>query len=484
MSISSLSQNDQRELKRIFEVQKRAFQNDRVVSYETRIDRLDRCIHLLVDHQDAICEALLADFGSRSKYVSLMSEIITSIASLKNVKKNLKSWMKPDRRKALFPMNLFGARAHVYYQPKGVVGVMTPWNVPVGTVFSPLADILGAGNRCMIKPSEFTANTSDLLKKLFGSAFDETEIAVITGGPDMGAAFSAQPFDHLIFTGSTTIGKQVMHAAANNLTPVTLELGGKSPVIVGRSCDIEKTADQITVGKSMNAGQLCVSPDYAYVPIEKLDRFLAQCQLTSRSLFPAIAENPDYVSIINDRHYERLENYIEDAKTKGAQIISLGPEDGASDLRSSRKIAMHIIVNPNDDMLAMQEEIFGPILNVKTYENLDECLKYINSRPSPLALYYFGNDKKEQERVLLETSAGGVSINDIAVHYACDDLPFGGIGSSGMGHYHGFDGFKTFSHAKSVFRQGRVNLPKLMGSLPPYDNPKKLDKLLSSQIKK
>lgn len=470
------------ELQAKLQVQRRAFREEGEVSYATRVDRLDRCIALLVDHQDAICDALQQDFGCRSKYVTLMSEVMTCVGGLKHSRKNLKKWMKPERRKAPFPMNLFGARAQVYYQPKGVVGIMAPWNVPIGTVFSPLTDVLAAGNRCMIKPSEFTPHTAELLAELFPQYFDASEVCVCPGGAEVGVAFSGLALDHLIFTGSTTVGRLIMRAAAENLTPVTLELGGKSPVIVSRSSDINSAAEAIITGKAMNAGQLCISPDYAFVPEDSLELFVDQCRATINEQFPTIADNPDFVAVVNERHYDRISGYLQDAHSKGARVEPLMPAGETFDDRNQHKIPLHLVVNPGDDMLVMQDEIFGPILNIKTYQRVDECLEYINNRPRPLALYYFGKDAAEQERVLQETTAGGVSVNDVCMHYACDDLPFGGVGGSGMGHFHGFDGFKTFSHAKGVFKQGRVNLPRMMGTLPPYND--KLDKILGSQIKK
>ncbi|MBT8138889.1 MAG: coniferyl aldehyde dehydrogenase [Gammaproteobacteria bacterium] len=459
-----------------------AFAQDRYPTYEARVDRLDRCITMLVDHQDALCDAVAADFGCRSKYVTLLSEIMISVGNLKNTKKNLKRWMRPQKRKAPFPMNLMGAKSRVHYQPKGVIGVMTPWNVPVAMFFSPLADALGAGNRVMVKPSEFTPRTSALLAELTAKYFDANVISVCTGDAATGAAFSALPFDHLIFTGGTGIGRHVMRAAADNLTPVTLELGGKSPVIVSRSTDIERTADSIISGKAMNAGQLCISPDYAFVPEESLEAFISQCQTTIQEQFPSVIDNPDFVSLINERHYDRINGYLDDAKTKGARIEMLMPAGETFADRSLHRMPIHLVVNPSDDMLVMQEEIFGPILNIKTYKNIDDCINYIGDRPHPLALYYYGSDNSEKDHVLAQTTAGGVSINDTMMHFACDDLPFGGIGASGMGHYHGFDGYKTFSHAKAVFQQSRVNLAKLAGTLPPFSE--KLDKILAAQIKK
>ncbi len=464
------------------ELQRKAFRAEGFVQYGTRIDRIERCIALLVDNQEAICSALSADYGCRSPYITRMAEIMTSVGNLKHVKKKLKSWMKPERRSAPVPMNLFGARALVYHQPKGVVGNMTPWNIPVGMVFSPMADILGAGNRVMIKPSEFTPQTSELTRELIGRYFDRSEIAVMTGGPEVGAAFASLPFDHLLFTGATAIGRMVMRAAAENLTPVTLELGGKSPVIVSASADIEDTAGKIVTGKGQNAGQLCIAPDYAFVPESRLEVFLESCRKNFVAQYPTTVLNPDYNAMINERHYDRVLGYIEEARAAGARIIELNP--GREDFtdRMRHKIPLHIVVNPDDALKVMQEEIFGPVLVVKTYRDIGECIAYVNARARPLALYWFGKDDAERERVLRETISGGVSVNNVMMHFACDDLPFGGVGASGMGHYHGRDGFRTFSHAKGVFREGRLNLSKLAGTLPPFGP--KLAKMLDGQIRK
>ncbi len=465
--------------------QRDAFNREGCVAYETRINRLDRCIALLVDHQQDICAAVDKDFGCRSRHVTLMTDIFTSVNSLKNAKKNLKKWMKPEKRKAPFPLNFVGAKTVIKYQAKGVVGIMTPWNVPVNMIFSPLADILAAGNRAMIKPSEFTPETAKLMQELFAKYFDETEIAFAIGGPEVGGAFSSLPLDHIIFTGGTGVGKMVMKAAAENLTPVTLELGGKSPVIVSDSIPAAEAAEKLITGKSMNSGQLCISPDYAFVPASSLEAFVSRCKATIAQQFPSLLKNPDLVSLINERHFDRIKSYIDDARKKGARIVELNPaNENWQDPNSnpSSKIPLHLIIDPSDDMLCMQEEIFGPILNIKTYSKVDDCIKYINSKPRPLALYYFGKNKDEQEHILDHTIAGGVSINEIAMHFACDDIPFGGVGPSGMGSYHGFEGFKTFSHAKSVFKQGFVNITKLAGLLPPYSD--KLDKIMALQIKK
>jgi len=470
------------ELAKLLENQRLACSADPYPNFATRIDRIDRCIDMIVTHQDSICQAVEKDFGCRSKYVTRLTDLFISIQNLKFVKKNLKKWMKVERRKAIFPANLLGGSSEIHYQPKGIVGIMTPWNVPVNMIFSPLADIFGAGNRAMIKPSEFTPHTAALMQKLFAKYFSSDEVVIVTGGVATGAAFSALPLDHLIFTGAGHIGKMVMQAAAKNLTPVTLELGGKSPVIISDGYKLEDAADKIVATKAMNGGQICISPDYCFVPTAKLETFIDHCQKIASRLFPTFIDNPDFVSLINESNYDRVKRYLDDALAKGARVISLDPTQAAWDNREKHKIPLHLVINPTDDMLVMQEELFGPILCVRSYENLDDCINYINSKPNPLALYYFGNDKVEQDKIVKNTLAGAMTINDIAMHFACDDLPFGGVGASGMGHYHGREGFKTFSHAKSVFKQGVLNLPKLAGLLPPYGE--KIDKLSSQLIKK
>jgi coniferyl-aldehyde dehydrogenase len=342
--------------------------------------------------------------------------------------------------------------------------------------------VLGAGNRAMIKPSEFTPHTAELMSELFARYFEESEVAVVTGGPEMGAAFSALRLDHLIFTGATTIGRMIARAAAENLVPVTLELGGKSPVIVGEDCDVYQAAERIITGKAMNGGQLCVSPDYCFVPQSKLEIFIRHCRDVIAQQFPTVQGNPDFVACINERHYDRVKGYIDEARESNTRVVPLCPDGEAFSGPEDHKIALHLIVDPADDLACMQDEIFGAILNIKPYDDLDRVIDYINERERPLALYYFGRDRDEEARVLRETISGGASVNSIAMHVACDDMPFGGVGHSGMGHYRGRDGFRTFSHARAVYREGFVDMAKLAGTLPPYGE--KIAKMLSSQIKK
>ncbi len=468
---------DEQRLTRLLNKQRLAHSGIPYPDLDKRIDLLNRCIDLLVNYQDEICMAVEKDFGCRSGNVTRVSELFTSLQSLKFVRKHLKKWMKVERRSAPFPMNITGAKSEIHYQPKGVVGIMTPWNVPVNAIFAQLADALGAGNRVMIKPSEFTPYTSALLEKLISEYFFDDEVVVINGGAETGAAFSKLPFDHLIFTGAGPVGSKVMAAAAPNLTPVTLELGGKSPVIIAQDYDLDDAVDKLMAAKAMNGGQLCVSPDYCFVPESSLVVFVEKCRSVIGSLYPTVQDNPDFVSVINERHFDRIQSYLNDAMKKGAQVISLDPRRAEWGDRKKHKIPLHMVINPTDDMLVMQEEIFGPIPSVRTYQSLDMCLLDINSRPNPLALYLFSKDKNVQRKVIENTMAGAMTINDIAVHYACDDLPFGGVGASGMGQIHGIEGFKTLSHAKSVFKQGWVNLPKVSDMLPPYgDNFEKMSR--------
>jgi len=317
---------------------------------------------------------------------------------------------------------------------------------------------------------------------LIGAAFDELEIAVVLGGPQTGADFAGLAFDHLLFTGATSVARHVMRAASEHLVPVTLELGGKSPVVVSRSTNLQKTTDAIMAGKMMNAGQICLAPDYVFVPTENIGEFVAATQRSVAKMFPSLLDNDDYTSIVNQRHYDRLNGYLDDARQKGAQVIEINPADEDFRQQPHHKIPPTLILGADDSMQVMQDEIFGPLLPVKAYERLDEVVGYVNGHPRPLGLYYFGTDEREQRDVLTRTTSGGVTVNDVIMHVAQEDLPFGGVGPSGMGAYHGRDGFRTFSHAKSVFTQSRFDVAALAGLRPPYGD--KLMKLLNTQIAK
>ncbi|MCC7266778.1 MAG: coniferyl aldehyde dehydrogenase [Caulobacteraceae bacterium] len=449
--------------------QKAAHIRDGAPSAEARIDRLDRCIAILTRHGEDLIAALNADFGNRPAEVSGITDIAGSIGPLKHARANLKAWMKPEKRKTTPALlGMLGARAQVVYQPKGVVGVISPWNFPVNLTFAPLAGVLAAGNRAMIKPSEFTPQTSELMAQLFHDAFSEEEIAVFPGGPEVGQAFSGLAFDHLIFTGATSIARHVMKAAAENLVPVTLELGGKSPVILGRSADVATAAARVMAGKTLNAGQICLAPDYVLAPEDKVGAFVGEARKAVEGMFPTIRDNPDYTAVIADRHYERIRGYVDDARAKGAEVIEINPAGEDFSQQEHRKIPPTLILNPTDDMQVMREEIFGPVLPVMTYRQVEEAVDYVNAHDRPLGLYYFGADADEQDRVLSRTTSGGVTVNDVIFHVAQEELPFGGVGPSGMGSYHGVDGFREFSHRKSVYQQLKKDLGPMKMLRPPY----------------
>jgi coniferyl-aldehyde dehydrogenase len=454
----------------MLEVQKRAQTLKGPPNAAQRKDRLTRCITLLLDHREELINAISADFGARSRDMSMLTDVAAAIGPLKQARAELDRWMKPRKRKVSPPeLGLLGAKAEVRYQPKGVVGVISPWNFPVQLAMDAVGAAFAAGNRVMLKPSEFTPHTSAELARLFDLYFDDEEIAVILGGADAGAAFAALPFDHLIFTGATSVGRHVMRAAAENLTPVTLELGGKSPVVIGAGADIAKTAARVMAGKTMNAGQICLAPDYVLAPKTQLEPFVQAAGEAVAKMFPSIKSNGDYTSMINQRHYDRVRGLIEDARAKGARIVELNPAQEDFSQQEHRRIPPTLIIEPTDDMSVMQEEIFGPVLPVKTYAGLTDAIEDINRRPRPLALYYFGEDKAESEALLERTHSGGVTINDVIFHFTMDDLPFGGVGPSGMGAYHGHRGFLEFSHEKAVFRQTGSEIISMFR--PPYGAP-------------
>ena len=453
-------------LSQLLDRQRRAFQANPYPAREARVRWLDALHRLLADNQQAIIEAISADFGNRSADETLLAEIMPSLHGLHYARRHLRKWMKPARRSVGLAFQ--PASARVIYQPLGVVGVIVPWNYPLYLAIGPLIGALAAGNRVMLKMSESTPATGQLLKELLGRIFSDDQVAVVLGEADVGIAFSRLPFDHLLFTGSTHIGRQVMRAAAENLTPVTLELGGKSPAIVSPSVPLEDAAERIAFGKTLNAGQTCVAPDYVLVPRARLDGFVEAYRAAIRRFYPQLADNPDYTSIVNARQHARLQDYLDDAQAKGARLLPLF-EQG-----QDRRMPHHLLLNVSDEMRVMQDEIFGPLLPVVPYDDLEQALAYVNARPRPLALYYFGYDKAEQQTVLERTHSGGVCLNDTLLHVAQDDLPFGGVGPSGMGHYHGHEGFLTFSKAKGVFIKQRFNAARMI--YPPYG--KALQKLV------
>ena len=446
--------------------QQSAFASAGSVSAETRRQRLQQVIDLLVDNHAALTTAIDQDFGGRPAGFSLMNDVLGSLASLKYARDHLQEWMQDEPREMFSPYDQLGARAWVMHHPKGTVGIMGTWNAPLYTLFSPLASALAAGNRAILKPSEVVPRTAELVAQLCARHMDPLVVAVVNGGQALGEAFSSQPFDHLVFTGGTAIGRHIMGNAAKNLVPVTLELGGKSPVIVSRTADLNKVAFSIAAGKSTNAGQICINPDLVYVPKAQLESFLDALRGAYRDLNPTVVGNPDVVAVVNQRHLDRVEGLVRDAESRGARIECL-PEPLPVAAQERRR-PLRVVVDPASDSLIMQEEIFGPAMVVLSYGDLDQVIAQINARPRPLALYYFGEDAQEQRHVLENTVSGGVTINDVMMHAALHDAPFGGIGASGMGHYHGREGFLEFSHMRTVFKAPAHDPRREWGLLPPY----------------
>jgi len=418
-------------------------------SPQLRRDRLTRAIQLLTRHHEDIVDVVSADYGHRSPYQTLLADVMSSVAALQHAAEHVEQWMRSDEQLAPGP----GMQARVDYQPLGVVGIISPWNFPINLAFSPLAGILAAGNRAMLKPSELTPRTAELLAKLIGQYFDPLELTTVLGDADIGAAFSALAFDHLMFTGSTNVGRHVMRAASENLVPVTLELGGKSPVVLDTDTDVKTAAERVLTVKTFNAGQICISPDYVLLPETAEDVFVERARSFVAETFPTLQDNPDYTTIISDRHFERLQGLLADARAKGATVIGLQPEGEANTVPGKRTVAPTLILNPTDEMSVMQEEIFGPILPIRTCQTTQEAVDYINAHPRPLAAYYFGNSPERQKWFGEQTTSGALVINDVMTHASVESLPFGGVGASGIGAYHGIYGFRRFSHTKAVVMQ-------------------------------
>ncbi|MGB0834605.1 MAG: coniferyl aldehyde dehydrogenase [Psychrobium sp.] len=458
---SSMPTATPKSLQALLTSQKQAFIKAPVSDVKERIGWLKDLKQALLTHQDDLITAMANDYGQRPHNDSLIGDILPCVMNINYTIRRLKKWMKPSRRHA--GLLLSPATVRVEYQPLGVVGIVVPWNFPVMLSIGPLITALAAGNRAMLKLSEFTPHTNKAIRAMLVSVFDDEQVAVVEGEADVAAAFSALPFDHLIFTGSTTVGRHVMRAAADNLTPVTLELGGKSPAIIAPDMPIATAVERLIFGKCLNAGQICIAPDYVFCPKDKVDEFVAEYQRQFVAMYGDQKERSDYTNIINDAQHQRLLSWLDDAKAKGATITA------ANDLeidRSSRNLATQLITNVSEDMLLMQQEIFGPILPILPYEKLSDTVDYIAARPHPLALYIMSFEKSTQRYLLDHTQSGGVCINDTIMHVAADDAPFGGVGQSGMGHYHGHEGFLTFSKAKTVLSRGKLNTGKLV--FPPY----------------
>jgi len=464
----NITELDGYNLSALVERQRSKFRSEGEVTYSTRIDRLKRLKALIVENKTDFAKTTKREFnGARSYEFSLFSEYASKVEAVDYSMKHLKEWMKPEKRKTNKPMNFLGGKSQVRYFPKGVVGIISPWNLPFGLTVAPLTSALAAGNRALLKPSEFVPETASLFAEVVPQYFSEDEVAVVNGGSEISQQFAELPFDHLLFTGSSRVGAQVMQSASKNLVPVTLELGGKSPVIIGRSAKLELAGTRLTFGKLLNGGQLCLSPDYVIVPDELEEGLIAQVIREAQSMYPNITENEDYTGVFNERHFARLENYIDDAVAKGAKLTIVGADNTRAS-EGNRRMPLHVLQNVNEDMEVMHEEIFGPILPIVTYADITEVPNRIEPRRNPLALYYFGKDKSEQEYLLNHVQSGGVCINDITLHYVQEDLPFGGVGASGMGAYHGPEGFRNMSHARAIYSQTMIDVLPIIGARPPF----------------
>ncbi|WP_460710286.1 coniferyl aldehyde dehydrogenase [Lysobacter terrae] len=443
--------------------------------YAQRRDDLRRLRKAFHARLDDMAAAVSADFGHRSTHESLLADGMTVLTELDHMLANLRRWMKPQRRGVGW--RLWPASAQVRHVPLGVVGVIGPWNYPVNISLVPLATAIAAGNHVYLKPSEYNPRTNQFLRELLADVFPDDRVAVALGGADVASAFAALPFDHIMFTGSTAVGRKIMAAAAPNLTPVTLELGGKSPAVIGSDAPMDTTAARLATGKLFNGGQTCIAPDYVLVPESRRDELVQALRREVASRYPDLENSADYTTIINENNYRRLRGYLDDARGRGVDVVPLVALKDEQGAQAKRLLPPTLVIEPGDDAKVMQDEIFGPILPIKTYRRFDEVIDYINAHDRPLALYHFGHDQAEIERLLGNTVAGGVCINETLLQYACSNLPFGGVGASGMGQYHGHDGFVTFSKAMPVLRQSRWTLSDRLK--PPYSGfPAKIIKLL------
>jgi coniferyl-aldehyde dehydrogenase len=461
------------ELSVVLARQRAAFERDGVPTAQQRRANLAKLKRAMTARRADLEAAVRADFVYRSAYETAMLELVPTIGGIDYLRRHVARWMRPQRRRVA--LHLRPGAAEILYQPLGVVGVLSPWNYPIGLCLMPLATALAAGNRVMLKPSELTPRTADAITVMLGETFSDDEVFVATGGPDVGAAISALPFDHLIFTGSTRVGRLVMKAASDHLVPVTLELGGKSPAIIDQGYALDRAAESVAFGKLVNAGQTCVAPDYVLAPRAHVDAFATAYERAVRAYYPAGERDEAYAAIISRQHYDRLRGLVEDARAKGARIVEIG----AATPPRENTVVPTLLLGATPEMQVMQEEIFGPILPVVAYDAVDDAIAYVNARPRPLALYVFSNRRDAITAVLTRTISGNVTVNDTLLHYAVEDLPFGGVGPSGMGAYHGEEGFKQFSHAKGVFIQSRWNLAGVLR--PPYR--KLTDAVLSYLLK-
>jgi coniferyl-aldehyde dehydrogenase len=444
-------------------IQREAFLRDGPPSLAVRRNRMDRLSALTYEHREAIVEAIRLDFGHRPVEISTLWDVVAALSDFAHIRRNLGKWMKA--RPVMSAARPLGLRTRVQAQPLGVVGIMAPWNLPVHLLICPATAALAAGNRVLLKPSELTPRTAALLEKLAAQYFSPEELAVVTGGPQTSAAFCSMPWDHLLFTGSPEVGKHVQRAAADHLVPITLELGGKNPVVVGRDADITTAASRTARARLFNGGQTCLCPDLVFVPAERCDDFIAAVEQQFRRSFPTILDNPEHCTIVNDKNYQRILGLIDDARTNGATVIEAAPPGEDLPSAAQRRIAPTILRDVTDDMEVMRQEVFGPVLSVLPYKQLDDVIDYLNARPSPLASYWFGEDSADFRRYCAHTRNGGITRNDFVLHAAMDGAPFGGVGNSGMGAHHGKAGFDSFSHHRTITES------RLRGSLMGFTVP-------------
>jgi coniferyl-aldehyde dehydrogenase len=457
-----LPTTDAAEMRRLFDLQHAASRRHPPASLKVRLGRLDRLAALVKENGDRFADAISSDFGGRARIETELMELVPTLGAIRHARKNLAKWMKPERRHV--GLNFQPGKAWVRHEPLGVIGIISPWNYPLQLAFSPAIDAIAAGNRVLLKPSELTPAFAELLKETVAAAFEAEEMAVVTGGVDVGRAFSSLPFDHLLFTGSTAVGRMVYKAAAENLVPVTLELGGKSPAIVCDDYPLPKAARSIAFGKFLNAGQTCIAPDYVLVPEHKAQAMADALLAEVRSSYPTIAGNADYSGVISERHRQRLLGAIEVARDKGATVLTHGEAEAVA----AGKVPPTIVLNAPEETILASEEIFGPVLPIVTYRSLDQAIAFVNARDRPLALYCFTNKGDQERQVLDRTLSGGVTVNGTLLHIAQESLPFGGVGASGIGAYHGVEGFKRFSHARGVHKVGAWNAFEKLG--PPWGN--------------
>ncbi len=446
-------------LTQVFAKQKAAAKSCKNINLEDRLLSLSKLESVLIDNQEAIAAAINQDFGNRAVQETQMSELFGLLGGIKYNRKRLKKWMKPQKRHV--GLAFLGAKNTVVAQPKGVIGIISPWNYPLFLALSPCISALAAGNRCIIKMASNSQTLCRLMAKLISEVFSDEVLAIIPGVS--ANHFTDLPWDHLVFTGSPAVGKKVMTSAAKHLTPVTLELGGKSPVIIADDFNLQEAAERILFAKYLNAGQTCVAPDYLFIPRNKLKQFIELAKTIISTRYPSIDSN-DFTSIIDDKAYGRLQTTLQDAVDKGARAINLS--SGSCSIAETRKVSPHLVLDTNESMSIMQEEIFGPLLPVKLYDDLNEVVDYINEHEHPLALYIYSNDKDIQQTFINKTMSGGICINDSMLHVAQHDMPFGGIGNSGMGHYHGVEGFNEFSKLRPIFKQAKKAAGLALA--PPY----------------